>query len=162
MAAVAWSSWPGHAPTKDLPNQWKIGPAGKEVSGGANIQWRTETPGRVWSSAMIDGETLWLTTAIEHGSARRPTATRWQKPQPRSVAKSVTFRALIDARDGQILEDIELFSVDNPQPTHVLNSFASPSPVLGQDRLYCQFGDYGTACVDTKKASVIGITAANV
>ena len=38
---------------------------------------------------------------------------------------------------------------------HVLNSFASPSPVLGQDRLYCQFGDYGTACVDTKRASVV-------
>jgi outer membrane protein assembly factor BamB len=37
----------------------------------------------------------------------------------------------------------------------VLNSFASPSPVLGEDCLYCQFGDYGTACVDTKKASVV-------
>ena len=128
-----------------------------KMSGGANIQWRTEIPGRAWSSAMIDGETLWLTTAIEHGSAQEgPPPPGGKKPQPRSVAKSVTFRALaLDARDGQILEDIELFSVDNPQPTHVLNSFASPSPVLGQDRLYCQFGDYGTACVDTKKASVI-------
>ncbi|MEC7709424.1 MAG: PQQ-binding-like beta-propeller repeat protein, partial [Planctomycetota bacterium] len=161
--AAEWPQWrgpggQGHAPTaKDLPNQWKVGPAGKEVSGGTNIQWRTEIPGRAWSSAMIDGETLWLTTAIEHGSAQEgPPPPGGKKPQPRSVAKSVTFRALaLDARDGQILEDIELFSVDNPQPTHVLNSFASPSPVLGSDRLYCQFGDYGTACVDTKKASVI-------
>jgi outer membrane protein assembly factor BamB len=106
---------------------------------------------------MIDGETLWLTTAIEHGSAQEgPPPPGGKKPQPRSVAKSVTFRALaLDARDGQILEDLELFSVDNPQPTHVLNSFASPSPVLGQDRLYCQFGDYGTACVDTKNASLV-------
>jgi outer membrane protein assembly factor BamB len=106
---------------------------------------------------MVDGQTLWLTTAIEDGSAQEgPPPPGAKKPQPRSVAKSVTFRALaLDARDGQILEDVELFSVDNPQPTHVLNSFASPSPVLGEDCLYCQFGDYGTACVDTKKASVV-------
>ena len=161
--AAEWPQWrgpqgQGHAPTaRDLPDQWKVGPAGKEVLGGENIQWRTEIPGRAWSSAMIDGETLWLTTAIEHGSAQEgPPPPGGKKPQPRSVAKSVTFRVLaLDARDGQILEDLELFSVDNPQPTHVLNSFASPSPVLGPDRLYCQLGDYGTACVDTKNASLV-------
>ena len=68
----------------------------------------------------------------------------------------MTFRALaIDRKDGEILHDLELFSVDNPQPTHVLNSFASPSPVIGSSYLYCQFGDYGTACVDIKKASLV-------
>ena len=115
--AAEWPQWrgpqgQGHAPTaRDLPDQWKVGSAGKEVLGGENIQWRTEIPGRAWSSAMIDGETLWLTTAIEHGSAQEgPPPPGGKKPQPRSVAKSVTFRALaLDARDGQILEDLETF-----------------------------------------------------
>jgi hypothetical protein len=163
VIAADWPQWrgpegQGHAPTAvDLPVQWSVGSVEGISTNRGNICWRTELPGRAWSSAMIDGETLWLTTAIENESAQEgPPQPGEKKHQPRSVAKSVTFRALaLDARDGQILEDIELFSVNNPQPTHVLNSFASPSPVLGTDRLYCQFGDYGTACVDTKKASVV-------
>lgn len=161
--AADWPQWrgpegQGHAPTaRDLPNQWKIGPPGKEVAGGDNIQWRTEIPGRAWSSAMIVDDVVWLTTALEHGVGNEgPPPPGAKKPQPRSVAASVTFRALaIDRKDGEILHDLELFSVDNPQPTHVLNSFASPSPVIGSSYLYCQFGDYGTACVDIKKASLV-------
>ena len=161
--AADWPQWrgpegQGYAPTaRDLPKQWKIGSLGKEVSGGQNVRWRTEIPGRAWSSAMISDDTVWLTTAIEHGSATEgPPPPGGKKPQPRSVAESVTFRALaIDRKDGEVLHNLELFSVDNPQPTHVLNSFASPSPVIGSSYLYCQFGDYGTACVDIKKASLV-------
>ncbi len=161
--AAEWPQWrgpqgQGHAPTaKDLPNQWKIGPPGIEVAGGDNIRWRTEIPGRAWSSAMIIDDVIWLTTAIEHGIGNEgPPPPGGKKPQPRSVAESVTFRALaLDRKNGHLLHNIELFSVDHPQPTHVLNSFASPSPVAGSSRLYCQFGDYGTACVDTKNMSLV-------
>jgi outer membrane protein assembly factor BamB len=45
--------------------------------------------------------------------------------------------------------------VDEPQPIHSLNSYASPSPILVDGRLYCHFGDFGTAAVDTREAKVV-------
>jgi outer membrane protein assembly factor BamB len=163
LAAAEWPQWrgpdgQGHAPdASDLPTTWRVGPAGQEVTGGENIRWRTELPGRAWSSPVIDGDSIWLTTAIEQGSAEEgPPPPGGRKPQPRSVAEAVTFRAIgIDRRTGNVLHDVELFTVEHPQPTHVLNSFASPSPVLAEGKLFCQFGDYGTACLDTSTAAVV-------
>ena len=42
-----------------------------------------------------------------------------------------------------------------PQWVHELNSYASPTPLLDKGRLYCHFGSYGTACVDTSTAKVL-------
>jgi outer membrane protein assembly factor BamB len=65
------------------------------------------------------------------------------------------MRALcVDRETGRLVHDIELFTAREPQPIHSLNSYASPSPVLAGGRLFCHFGDYGTACVDTASAHV--------
>ncbi|MDA1180496.1 MAG: PQQ-binding-like beta-propeller repeat protein, partial [Planctomycetota bacterium] len=37
----------------------------------------------------------------------------------------------------------------NPQAVHKMNSFASPTALLANDRLYCCFGAYGSVCIDT-------------
>jgi outer membrane protein assembly factor BamB len=71
----------------------------------------------------------------------------------------VSFRALaVDRGTGALLRDVELFVVADPQPIHTLNSFASPSPVIADGRLYCHFGDYGTACVDAATGTVAWTT----
>ena len=163
LLAAEWPQWrgpdgQGHAPAAgDLPISWRVGPAGREVTDGENIRWRTELPGRAWSSPVIDGDVIWLTTAIEQGIAEEgPPPPGGRKPQPRSVAEAVTFRAVaVDRDNGRIVHHVPLFTVANPQPIHVLNSFASPSPVLAGGRLLCQFGDYGTACLDTATATVV-------
>ncbi len=43
----------------------------------------------------------------------------------------------------------------NPQWVHQMNSYASPTPVIEQGRVYCHFGTFGTVAVDTEKASVL-------
>ena len=163
LSAAEWPQWrgpegQGHAPaTHDLPVTWRVGSPGRELADGENIRWQTELPGRAWSSPVMDGEVIWLTTAIEQGIAKEgPPPPGGRKPQPRSVAEAVTFRAIAVDRDGgRILHDVELFTLEHPQPTHVLNSFASPSPVLADGKLFCQFGDYGSACLDTATATVV-------
>ena len=163
LSAAEWPQWrgpegQGHAPAAhDLPVTWRVGQPGRELADGENIRWRTELPGRAWSSPVMDGSVIWLTTAIEQGIAKEgPPPPGGRKPQPRSVAEVVTFRAIAVDRDGgRILHDVELFSVEHPQPTHELNSFASPSPVLADGKLFCQFGDYGSACLDTATAAVV-------
>ena len=49
-----------------------------------NVRWRTEIPGRAWSSPVAWGDTIWVTTATENGLVmsaialdRKSGAIRW-------------------------------------------------------------------------------------
>lgn len=157
--ADIWPQWrgaegQGHAETAhDLPIAWNEA---------ENVAWKTPLAGRGWSSPVLDERHVWLTTAVETSADEAEKAARLagsKNNQPVEVAHSVTMRALaVDRVSGRIVHDIELFTIERPQPIHKLNSFASPSPVLAAGRLYCHFGDYGTACVDTEKAAVAWVS----
>ena len=59
--AAEWPEWrgpggEGHAAASTLPVTW---------SNSTGIAWRTEIPGRAWSSPVIEGKQIWMTTAIE-------------------------------------------------------------------------------------------------
>jgi outer membrane protein assembly factor BamB len=56
---------------------------------------------------------------------------------------------------GQQLFDTELFAVENPPAVNFLNSYATPSPVVEPGRLYCDFGTFGTACLDSASGRVL-------
>jgi len=153
--ADSWPQWRGRegqghsADAGDLPVTW---------SESENVAWKTPLPGRGWSSPVLDESHVWLTTAVETAADEAETAERLaatKNSQPVEVARAVTMRALaVDRASGALVHDVELFTVEKPQPIHKLNSFASPSPVLAGGRLYCHFGDYGTACLDTATAKV--------
>jgi outer membrane protein assembly factor BamB len=154
-AADSWPQWRGRegqghsADAGDLPETW---------SESENVAWKTPLPGRGWSSPVLDESHVWLTTAVETAADEAETAERLaatKNSQPVEVARAVTMRALaVDRASGALVHDVELFTVEKPQPIHKLNSFASPSPVLAGGRHYCHFGDYGTACLDTATAKV--------
>jgi outer membrane protein assembly factor BamB len=94
-----------------------------------NVAWKQSIPGLGWSSPVLAGENVFLTTAVETNNA-------------------VSLRALcLDARTGRPLWDTELFA-PRPERAHTKNSHASPTPVIEGDRLYAHFGHYGTACLD--------------
>ena len=153
---VAWPQWrgpagQGHADAaRDLPVRW---------GEGENVVWKTPLPGRGWSSPVLDERHLWMTTAIERTATAEERERRAVAPsggQPRDVASSLSLRALcVDRESGKLLHDLEVLTVDEPQAIHALNSYASPTPVLAAGRLYCHFGDFGTACVDTEEARVV-------
>ena len=58
----------------------------------------------------------------------------------------------LDRDSGSVLHDILLFRVDKPEDTARYNSFASPTPVIEEGRVYVHFGSYGTAALDTPPA----------
>ncbi|MFO0870438.1 MAG: PQQ-binding-like beta-propeller repeat protein [Pirellulales bacterium] len=153
---ISWPQWrgpdgQGHAPTaRDLPIQW---------SDQQNVAWKTVLPGRGWSSPVMDEATIWMTSAEEvpptEEEKRRRTADS-TNPQQLNVAGRITLHALGVARDsGKIVAQIRLFEIPNPDPIHSLNSYASPSPLLEDGRLYCHFGTNGTACVDTRTQQIV-------
>lgn len=111
----------------DLPLQW---------SDSENVVWKTPVHGRGWSSPIVDGEEVWLTTATEDG-----------------LKMSVMC---FDLASGQIRHDRLIFENAEVQPDfHVTNSYASPTPVLDEDHVYVHFGSYGTACLDRKTCRVM-------
>jgi outer membrane protein assembly factor BamB len=118
----------GLAPDAKLPIEW---------SSTKNVAWKKEIPGVGWSSPVIGGGRIYLTTAVPASEAK---ATDW------------SLRAMcIDAKAGNVIWNNEIFleKKGSPKP-HSKNSHASPTPILDGDRLFVHFGHMGTACLDLK------------
>jgi outer membrane protein assembly factor BamB len=63
--------------------------------------------------------------------------------------KSLKLSAMcLDARDGKVLWSTNVFSPEAGSSLHRKNSYASPTPVVRDGRLYVHFGHLGTACLD--------------
>ncbi|HAU59097.1 MAG TPA: hypothetical protein DCW45_01895, partial [Opitutae bacterium] len=73
-----------------------------------------------------------------------------------TVLSKVSLHALqIDPDSGEVLQNIKVFEKKQPQWVHKLNSYASPTPVLENQRLYLHFGAFGNACIDTQSHEII-------
>lgn len=124
-----------------------------------NITWKVKTKGRGWSSPVIFDNQIWYTSAEEILASEDEAKERLKKntgSQPLTLLKSSKFFVTcMDKNSGEVLHHIDLFSVDKPQWVHRFNSYASPTPVVEKGRIYCHFGTYGTACVDTESGKVI-------
>lgn len=155
FAEQNWPEWRGAngqgiAAARDVPVEWSETKA---------VAWKTELPGRGWSTPVVWGNEIWMTTAIEKAATPEDAEKRLKTntgDQPLTVLESVSLRALCVARDsGKLLHDVELLNVKEPQWVHQLNSYASPSPVIEEGRLYAHFGSLGSACLDTKSLRVL-------
>jgi outer membrane protein assembly factor BamB len=72
------------------------------------------------------------------------------------VADHVSLRAVcLDRQNGRLLWKVTLFDVAHPDPVHWLNSWATPTPVAEPGRVYCDFGTFGTACLDAATGEVL-------
>jgi outer membrane protein assembly factor BamB len=140
----------GHSTAKNLPI---------EFGEGKNIAWRTELPGKGWSSPVIDGEQIWMTYAVDEPLSEEAKKEKLKKNtgnQPLQVVGTVRMHAIcVNRTSGKIEHDVELLVEKDPQWTHALNSFASPTPVIEEGKLYCHFGAHGTACLNTKTREIL-------
>lgn len=125
-----------------------------------NIRFKTALPGRGWSSPVVFGNQIWMTTAVESpGNAEELARVAKQHKSignQLELSGSLSLRAIcVDRQTGQLLHDVELIEVAQPQAIHSLNSYASPTPVIEPGRLFCHFGRYGTVCLDTNDLSIV-------
>jgi outer membrane protein assembly factor BamB len=134
LIVLAAENWPqfrgpdgtGHSDVRDLPQTW---------SESSNIVWKTAIHDRGWSSPVIYGNQVWLTTATQDGRK--------------------LYAICVDRDTGRIIRDIKLFDVGQPQYAHPFNTYASPTPVIEPGRVYITFGSPGTACIDTKSFQIL-------
>ena len=57
---------------------------------------------------------------------------------------------VVDKHSGEVLFDKKIFNVAEPQQAHKFNSYASPTPVADERRVYVTWGSPGTACLDSQ------------
>jgi len=122
-----WGNGCADAQVTGLPLRW---------SETDNVTWKTAIPHRGWSTPVILGGQVWLTTATEDGHD--------------------FFAIALDAETGEIRFNERVFHADEPEQLgNDVNSYASPSPVIEPGRVYVHFGSYGTACLDTATGQVL-------
>jgi outer membrane protein assembly factor BamB len=136
LAAVtlAAEDWPqfrgptgqGHATERGLPLEW---------SESHNILWKSPVPGFGWSSPVVAGGKVWITTVVEMKNERRVTA---------------SLRALAyDVETGREVVNTEVFQITELGVINPKNSRASPTPIVDGEKVYVHFGADGTAALST-------------
>lgn len=131
--AAGGEDWPqfrgpdgqGHSDSSGLPLTW---------SESNHVRWKTPIHGKAWSSPVVLGDQVWLTTATEDGRE--------------------LFVIALDRATGRIRQDRKIFEVATPQYADKFNSYGSPTPVVAAGRVYVSFGSAGTACLDTETGEV--------
>ena len=123
----------------ELPIAWSAEP-GQEK----NIVWFAPVRGLGWSSPVIVGDRIFLTSACDDDSAGNNS----------DNSKSLAL-ICIDGKSGKTQFEKTIFEQDAKAPSiHNKNSHASPTPVVQGNRLFLHFGHQGTACTDLDGAVI--------
>jgi outer membrane protein assembly factor BamB len=126
-AAARGQDWPqfrgpdgqGHSNARDLP---------VEFGETNNVAWKTPVPGQGWSSPVVAGGRVWVTTATGD--------------------REYSLRALAyDVATGREIVNVELFRLKRAREINPKNTFASPTPIVDGDRVYVHYGADGTAAI---------------
>lgn len=110
----------GHTTATNLPLDW---------GESRNVAWKTAIHDRGWSSPVLWGNQVWLTTATRDGHR--------------------LFAVCVDKDTGKIVHDLHVFDVEDPMRITDENTYATPTPVIEEGRVFIHYGTYGTACLDT-------------
>ncbi len=116
----------GMAASGNLPVNW---------NDSLNILWKTEVSGKGWSSPVVWGDQIWITSATPEGTEM--------------------YALCYSLRSGREIFKIKLFQQDKIYGKHDLNTYATPTPCIEQGFVYVHFGTTGTACLNTSDGSVV-------
>lgn len=144
--AIVWWSQIATTPTI-LADHWPQfrGPTGQGLAAATpvattwsekdQIVWKTTIEGRGHSSPVVWGDQIWVSTASHNGKRLGAVG--------------------LDRHTGDVLHKLTVFEPSSPEEIHADNTYASPTPVIRQGRLFLDYGTYGAACVDTGTGSVV-------
>lgn len=151
LPALAWSGetehWPqfrgaqadGMGEGATLPESW---------SATENVVWKVRVPGWGWSSPIVWGNRVFVTSAV--GETELPTPSVGGYPGGHIGSGEVHRWMLFcfDTESGRLLWEYEAHRGIPPQPRHPRSSFANKTPVTDGQRVYAYFANIGLFCVD--------------
>jgi outer membrane protein assembly factor BamB len=114
-----------------------------------NIAWHADLPGRGWSSPIVSGQNVFLTTAVSEGTEEAPKkGLYFGGERPLSKNRHRWLGICLDRETGKQRWATELFADQPSTPIHVKNSYASETPVTDGEHFYALFGQIGLYCLD--------------
>ncbi len=120
------SGMDGHANVEKAPLSW---------SNTENVVWKVPVKGLGYSSPVVYGNQIWLTSAARDGKE--------------------FYTLCYDFETGKLLDEKTVFISENPQRIHSTNSYATPTPCIEDGFVYVNYGGFGTACINTNNFEVV-------
>jgi outer membrane protein assembly factor BamB len=151
FAALASSSdqWPqfrgpqstGVADDPNLPDAW---------SATRNVVWKTEIPGGGWSSPVVWGDRIFLTSVISTTAPEAPKKGLYfggnREGIPTDEHRWMVYA--LDWKTGKIVWEREVHRGVPATSHHLKNTYASETPVTDGERVYAYFGNLGLFVFD--------------
>ncbi|HWQ35280.1 MAG TPA: PQQ-binding-like beta-propeller repeat protein [Blastocatellia bacterium] len=130
----------GSAEDPKLPDRW---------SQTENVAWKTEIPGTGWSSPIVWGERIFVTSVVSSDEGEKPKkGLYFGGERPASTAEHRWMVYGIDFKTGKVVWEREVHRGVPPHSRHLKNSYASETPVTDGERVYAYFGNIGLFCFD--------------
>lgn len=147
--AQTGANWPqfrgdrslGTSTNAHLPATW---------SATENVAWKSDVPGRGWSSPIVWGDKIFLTSVINEGkyeTAKKGLYFGGERTKPSAdVHRWMVY--CIDFQSGKIIWEKTAHKGVPAASHHIKNSLASETPITDGERVYAYFGNLGVFCYD--------------
>jgi len=119
-----------------LPDTW---------SDTTNVAWKTDLPGRSWSSPIVQGHHVFVTAVVNTGTNEAPKKGLYlggNRPEP-SPAEHFWKVFGLDLETGKVQWETEVHRGAPKTPIHLKNTYGAETPVADGERVYCLFGGVG-------------------
>lgn len=155
-AAQATEDWPqfrgpaarGVVEQANLPDTW---------SDTQNVLWKQPVPGRGWSSPIVTGGHIFVTTVESTGDQEEQRRGLYLGGERREPSTEVhRWKVLcLDLSTGQIVWQQVVHEGPPDSSIHLKNTYASETPVTDGERVYAYFGNLGVFCLSTANGQVL-------
>jgi outer membrane protein assembly factor BamB len=145
----AQDNWPqfrgaqslGISDNQNLPDTW---------SATENVAWKTDIKGRGWSSPIVWGNKIFVTSVVNLGEEEAPKKGLYfggERKEPPKDEHQWNVVCL-DVNDGHMVWEQTAHTGQPATTIHIKNSYASETPVTDGERVYAFFGNVGLYCYD--------------
>jgi outer membrane protein assembly factor BamB len=150
LMLAASSNWPqfrgagstGVTEDPSLPETW---------SKTENVAWKTPIPGMGWSSPVVWGDRVFLTSVVSSGEVETPKKGLYFGGERKVTPVEHKWMVYaLDLKSGQIAWQHEAHKAVPTFTRHLKNSYASETPVTDGERVFVYFGQVGLYCYDMK------------
>jgi outer membrane protein assembly factor BamB len=131
----------GVADDPALPDNW---------SATRNVVWKSEIPGSGWSSPVVWGDRIFVTSVISTVAPEAPKKGLYfggnREAIPADEHRWMVYA--VDWKTGKILWEREVYRGAPRSSHHLKNTYASETPVTDGERVYAYFGNVGLFVFD--------------
>jgi outer membrane protein assembly factor BamB len=125
---------------KNLPAEW---------GADKNVAWKVKIPGYGWSSPIVWGDRVFVTTAVTDKQDRPTGSANWRDGQGMRLDAVYRWEIYcLAATDGKVVWKQTAAERKPTRPINSSNTFASETPVTDGKRVYASFGPAGLFCYD--------------